>query len=88
MDTPAATEYVGGNYAPQRAEVLEAEDWEDTKGNWVEDAHEANTARLSQLRRVIALDNADASAGDKRFANAQRLYTEIQNQIRTVFGPD
>ena len=88
MDTPAAAEYVSGNYEPQRAAVLADEDWEDTKGNWVEDAHAAITARLAQLRRVIALDNADASEGDQRFANdqRQRLFTEIKQQIQTVFG--
>ena len=90
MDTPAAAEYVSGNYEPQRADVLADEDWEDTKGNWVESARAAITARLAQLRRVIALDNADASEGDQRFANdqRQRLFTEIKQQIRTVFGPN
>ena len=90
MDTPAAAEYVSGSYAPLRADVLADEDWEDTKGNWVESARAAITARLAQLRRVIALDNADASEGDQRFANdqRQRLFTEIKQQIRTVFGPN
>ena len=90
MDTPAAAEYVVGDYTPNRAAVLGSDDYEEAKGNWVEDAREEIAKKLRQLRLIIATDNADASAGDKLFANdqRQRLYTEIQNEIRTVFGPD
>ncbi len=80
MDTPAAAEYVVGDYTPNRAAVLGSDDYEEAKGNWVEDARDEIAKKLRQLWLIIATDNADASAGDKLFANdqRQRLYTEIQ----------
>ena len=88
MDDAAAAEFVVGNYEPQRAEVLESDDFMQTKGNWVSDARKAIEQRLAQLRRVIELDNADASAGDRLFANnqRQRLFNEIQAELANVFG--
>ena len=84
-----AAEYVSGNYTPDRAAVLEAEEWDATKGNWVETARDEIAKKLNQLRRVIDLDNADASAGDRKFANdqRQRLFDEIQAEFQKVFGP-
>ncbi len=83
-----ANEYVKGNYEPQRAAVLEADGYEATKGNWVADARAEIVKKLAQLRRVIELDNADASAGDRLFANdqRQRLFDEIQVELANVFG--
>ena len=94
-DTPAGhpngqgDEYVVGNYTPDRAAVLEDQDWEATKGNWVADARAEIVKKLAQLRRSIALDGADASDSDTQFANdqRQRLFTEIQNELKTIFGP-
>ena len=84
------TEYVDGAYEPQRAAVLEEDEFELERGNWVEEAHKAITQKLAQLRRSIALDSADASASDRTFANQQRqrLFSEIQTEIVKVFGPD
>ena len=89
MDTAAADEYVNGNYEPQRAAVLEAGEWKLEKGNWVADAHAEITKKLSQLRRSIDLDGADASDNDRTFANQQRqqLFDDIQAEIEKVFGP-
>ena len=82
--------YVADPYQPVRADVLEAEDWEGEQGNWVATARAAIETKYSQLVRVIALDNADASADDRKFANdqRQRLFNEIRDEIRKVFGPD
>ena len=84
-----AAEYVNGNYTPARATVLEEQDWEGVKGNWVSDARAEIVKKLAQLRRSIALDGADASASDTKFANdqRQRLFDEIQAEIQKVFGP-
>ena len=84
-----AAEYVSGNYTPARETVLEEQDWEGVKGNWVEDARAEIVKKLAQLRRSIALDGADASASDTKFANdqRQRLFDEIQAEIQKVFGP-
>ncbi len=89
MDDAGGAEYVAGNYTPTRASVLEAEDFELDRGNWVKTAREEIEKKLNQLRRVIDLDNADASAGDRKFANdqRQRLFDEIQAEFRKVFGP-
>ena len=94
-DTAAAAaddtvEFVVGNYTPLLADVLEEQDWDATKGNWVSSARAEIVKKLAQLRRSIALDGADASASDTKFANdqRQRLFTEIQTEIRKVFGPD
>ena len=38
MYDAAGAEYVNGNYTPARATVLEDQDWEGVKGNWVSDA--------------------------------------------------
>ena len=67
--------------------LLEADEFELERGNWVEKAHRAITQKLAQLRRSISLDSADAS--DRTFANQQRqrLFNEIQAEIRKVFGP-
>ena len=88
-DELVPTEYVDGAYEPQRAAVLEADEFEITRGNWVAEAHTEITKKLAQLRRSIALDRGDASASDRTFANQQRqrLFTEIQAEIRKVFGP-
>ena len=88
-DELVATEYVDGVYEPQRAAVLEVDEFESTRGNWVADARAEITKKLAQLRRSIALDSADASASDRTFANQQRqrLFNEIQAEIRKVFGP-
>ena len=89
MYDAAAAEYVNGNYTPARATVLEEQDWEGVKGNWVSDARAEIVKKLAQLRRSIALDGADASAADTKFANdqRQRLFDEIQAEIQKVFGP-
>ena len=81
-------EYVAGAYEPQRAVVLEVDEFESTRGNWVADAHAEITKKLAQLRRSITLDSGDASASDRTFANQQRqrLFNEIQAEIRKVFG--
>ena len=83
------TEYVDGVYEPQLAAVLEVDEFESTRGNWVADAHAEITKKLAQLQRSIALDGADASASDRTFANQQRqrLFNEIQAEIQEVFGP-
>ena len=83
-----ADEYVVGNYAFNRALAFDTDAYERTKGNWVSDARKAIEQRLNQLRRVIELDNADASAGDRLFANdqRQRLFNEIQAELAKVFG--
>ena len=88
MDTAAADEYVTGNYAPQRAAVLEAGEFESEQGNWVEEAREEIAKKLAQLRRSITLDGADASASDRTFANQQRqrLFNEIQAEMQKVLG--
>ena len=88
-DALVPSEYVDGAYEPQRAAVLEVDEFESTRGNWVADAREEITKKLAQLRRSIALDGADASASDRTFANQQRqrLFNEIQAEIRKVFGP-
>ena len=82
-------EYVVGDYTPDRAAVLEEQDWDATKGNWVADARAEIVKKLAQLRRSIALDGADASDSDTMFANdqRQRLFTEIQDELQTIFGP-
>ena len=69
--------------------LLEADEFELERGNWVAEAHKAITQKLAQLRRSITLDSADASASDRTFANQQRqrLFNEIQAEIRKVFGP-
>ena len=87
-DKAVPTEYVNGNYEPQRAAVLEDGDFESERGNWVEDAHKEITKKLAQLRRSIALDGADATDSDRTFANRQRqrLFNEIQAEIQKVFG--
>ena len=88
-DELVPTEYVDGAYEPQRAAVLEVDEFESTRGNWVADAHAEITKKLAQLRRSIALDSADASTSDRTFANQQRqrLFNEIQAEILKVFGP-
>ena len=88
-DELVSTEYVDGAYEPQRAAVLEVDEFESTRGNWVAEAHAEITKKLAQLRRSIALDSGDASASDRTFANQQRqrLFNEIQAEIRKVFGP-
>ena len=88
-DELVPTEYVAGAYEPQRAAVLEVDDFESERGNWVAEAHAEITKKLAQLRRSIALDSADASASDRTFANQQRqrLFNEIQAEILKVFGP-
>ena len=88
-DELVPTEYVDGAYEPQRAAVLEVDEFESTRGNWVAEAHAEIAKKLAQLRRSIALDGADASASDRTFANQQRqrLFNEIQAEIRKVFGP-
>ena len=88
-DELVSTEYVDGAYEPQRASVLEVDEFESTRGNWVADAREEITKKLAQLRRSIALDSGDASASDRTFANQQRqrLFNEIQAEIQRVFGP-
>ena len=82
-------EYVVGNYTVNRATVLEADEHDATKGNWVADARAEIVKKLNQLRRILDLDNADASAGDRKFANdqRQRLFDEIQTELASVFGP-
>ena len=87
-DELVPTEYVDGAYEPQRAAVLEVDEFESTRGNWVADAHKEIDKKLAQLQRSIALDGADASASDRTFANRQRqrLFSEIQAEIRKVFG--
>ena len=88
-DALVPTEYVDGAYEPQRAAVLEVDEFESTRGNWVAGAHAEITKKLAQLRRSITLDSGDASASDRTFANQQRqrLFNEIQAEIRKVFGP-
>ena len=88
-DELVSTEYVDGAYEPQRAAVLEVDEFETTRGNWVAGAHAEITKKLAQLRRSIALDSGDASASDRTFANQQRqrLFNEIQAEIQKVFGP-
>ena len=88
-DELVSTEYVDGAYEPQRAAVLEVDEFETTRGNWVAEAQGEIIKKLAQLRRSIALDGADASASDRTFANQQRqrLFNEIQAEIRKVFGP-
>ena len=88
-DELVPTEYVDGAYEPQRAAVLEVDEFESTRGNWVAEAHAEITKKLAQLRRSIALDSGDASASDRTFANQQRqrLFNEIQVEIQKVFGP-
>ena len=88
-DELVPTEYVDGAYEPQRAAVLEVDEFETKRGNWVAEAHAEITKKLAQLRRSIALDSADASASDRTFANQQRqrLFNEIQAEIHKVFGP-
>ena len=88
-DELVPSEYVDGAYEPQRAAVLEVDEFETTRGNWVAGAHAEITKKLAQLRRSIALDSGDASASDRTFANQQRqrLFNEIQAEIRKVFGP-
>ena len=94
-DTPAeaadadSDEYVVGNYTVNRATVLEADEHDAAKGNWVADASAEIVKKLNQLRRILDLDNADASAGDRKFANdqRQRLFDEIQAELASVFGP-
>ena len=92
-DTAAAAaddtvEYVVGDYTPDRAAVLEDQDWDATKGNWVSSARAEIVKKLAQLRRSIALDGADASDSDTQFANdqRQRLFTEIQDELKKIFG--
>ena len=87
-DELVPTEYVSGNYEPQRAAVLEEDEFESERGNWVEEAHKAITQKLAQLRRSITLDSGDASDSDRTFANQQRqrLFNEIQAEIQKVFG--
>ena len=87
-DELVSTEYVDGAYEPQRAAVLEVDEFESTRGNWVADAHAEITKKLAQLRRSITLDSGDASASDRTFANQQRqrLFNEIQAEIQKVFG--
>ena len=87
-DALVPSEYADGAYEPQRAAVLETGEFEATRGNWVADAHAEITKKLAQLRRSIALDGADASASDRTFANQQRqrLFNEIQAEIRKVHG--
>ncbi len=86
--TADSDEYVVGNYTVNRATVLEADEHDATKGNWVADARKEIVKKLNQLQRVIALDNADASAGDKKFANdqRQRMFNDIQAELANVFG--
>ena len=69
--------------------LLEEDEFELERGNWVQEAHKAITQKLAQLRRSITLDSADASASDRTFANQQRqrLFNEIQAEILKVFGP-
>ena len=58
-------------------------------GTHVEVARKEITRLQSVLRSVIALDSADASATDRRFANDRRqeLFTQIQDQLtEEVFG--
>ena len=88
-DELVPTEYVDGAYEPQRAAVLEVDEFESTRGNWVADARAEITKKLAQLRRSIALDSGDASTSDRTFANQQRqrLFNEIQTEIQMVFGP-
>ena len=88
-DEATPTEYVDGNYEPLRTAVLEEDEFELERGNWVQEAHKAITQKLAQLRRSITLDSADASASDRTFANQQRqrLFNEIQAEILKVFGP-
>ena len=88
-DALVPSEYVDGTYEPQRAAVLEVDEFETTRGNWVAEAHAEITKKLAQLRRSIALDSGDASDSDRTFANQQRqrLFNEIQAEIRKVFGP-
>ena len=88
-DELVSTEYVDGAYEPQRAAVLEVDEFESTRGNWVAEAHAEITKKLAQLRRSITLDSGDASTSDRTFANQQRqrLFNEIQAEIRKVFGP-
>ena len=88
-DELVPTEYVDGAYEPQRAAVLEVDEFESTRGNWVADAREEITKKLAQLRRSITLDSRDASDSDRTFANRQRqrLFNEIQAEILKVFGP-
>ena len=87
--TADSDEYVVGNYTVNRATVLAADEHDATKGNWVADARKEIVKKLNQLQRVIALDNADASAGDKKFANdqRQRMFDDIQAELANVFGP-
>ena len=87
-DALVPSEYVDGAYEPQRAAVLEVDEFETTRGNWVAEAHVEITKKLAQLRRSITLDSGDASASDRTFANQQRqrLFNEIQAEIRKVFG--
>ena len=87
-DALVPTEYVDGAYEPQRAAVLEVDEFESTRGNWVAGAHAEITKKLAQLRRSITLDSGDASTSDRTFANQQRqrLFNEIQTEIRKVFG--
>ena len=87
-DESTPDEYVDGNYEPQRAAVLEEDEFESERGNWVEEAHKAVTQKLAQLRRSITLDSGDASDSDRTFANQQRqrLFNEIQAEIQKVFG--
>ena len=88
-DELVSTEYVDGAYEPQRAAVLEADEFKSERGNWVEDARKEIAKKLAQLRRSIALDSTDASDSDRTFANRQRqrLFNEIQAELKKVFGP-
>ena len=57
----------------------------------VQVVREELTKLLGQLRRVVSLDGAEASAEDTRFANdqRQRIFDEMQNWIRGhLLGPD
>ena len=81
-----------GGYDPQssdsRAGVATAELKSVTH---VQVVREELTKLLAQLRRIVDLDNADASASDVRFANdqRQRIFDEMQNWIRDhLLGPD
>ena len=55
---------------------------------WVQGERAEIDRRLSQLRRVIALDDATASAADRKFVNdqRQRLLTEIRNELAVIFS--
>ena len=87
-DAIPATEYVTGNYTPGRADVVEAGEHEETKGNWVESAHTEITKKLAQLRRIINLDTAESTDQDRAFSKQQRqrLFDDIQAELTKVLG--